>query len=49
MIQTFLVNNTPKAYNFSINIKKGLIFSLDDMNQLITPNEMGKELTDRII
>ncbi|EGR30900.1 hypothetical protein IMG5_121460 [Ichthyophthirius multifiliis] len=48
-IEGFLVNNTPNKFNFKSLFRFGLLFSADDITSFQTPNEVGKEQTEKIM
>ncbi|EGR27115.1 hypothetical protein IMG5_201370 [Ichthyophthirius multifiliis] len=45
----FLVNNTPQRMKFTSSFRSGIIYSGDDNNSLLTPHQIGKELTEKIL
>ncbi|EWS70940.1 flagellar associated protein, putative (macronuclear) [Tetrahymena thermophila SB210] len=48
-IHGFLVNNTPKKYKYKVNFRFGLLYSAEDIASLQTPNEVGREQTEKIM
>ena len=49
IINGFLVNNTPKKYRYKVIFKSRLIYNFDDINSSMTPAEVGKEMTEKIM
>jgi hypothetical protein len=45
----YLVNNSPKKYHFKVKFRFGLLTNQDNMNTLQTPNEVGREITEKIM